>query len=58
MGRAFSFAEVVTGRDASVPVTDDNLLHAVPLIVVVQGCDSKHASQVNLEKKIVVSRNF
>ena len=32
-----SFAEIVKGRDASVPVTDDLMLHAVPLTMVMTG---------------------
>lgn len=45
MGRAFSFAEVVTGRDASVPVTDDGLLHAVPYVMVMTGKDRNNAGR-------------
>jgi hypothetical protein len=35
--RFFSFAEIVKGRDASVPVTDDGLLHAIPYVSVMTG---------------------
>jgi hypothetical protein len=35
--KLFSFAEVVQGRDASVRVTDDNLLYAVDLVMVMTG---------------------
>ena len=36
-GRTFSFADIVEGRDASVRVTDDNMLVAVDLGMVVSG---------------------
>lgn len=45
MGRVFSFAEIVSGRDASVPVTDDGLLHAVPFIMVMTGKDRNNAGR-------------
>jgi hypothetical protein len=35
--RFFSFAEIVQGRDASVRVTDDGLLYAVDLVMVMTG---------------------
>ena len=35
--RKFSFAEIVQGRDASVRVTEDNLLVAVDLVMVASG---------------------
>jgi hypothetical protein len=33
----FSFEEIVKGRDASVRVTDDGLLYAVDLVMVMTG---------------------
>jgi hypothetical protein len=44
--RVMSFADIVQGRDASVRVTNDGLIHAVDLIVVMTGQDKNHASQV------------
>jgi len=35
--KLFSFAEIVQGRDSSVRVTDDGLLYAVDLVMVVTG---------------------
>jgi hypothetical protein len=43
--KLFSFAEVVKGRDASVRVTDDGLLYAVDLAMVMTGKDRDHAGQ-------------
>ena len=34
------------GRDASVRVTEDKLLYAVDLVMVVNGADKNYASQV------------
>lgn len=45
MGRAFSFAEVIKGRDAVVPVTDDELLHVIPFVMVVTGKDRNNAGR-------------
>jgi len=42
---ALSFAEIVQGREASVRVTDDNLIYAVDLVMVVTGKDRDHAGQ-------------
>lgn len=60
MGRAFSFAEVVTGRDASVPVTDDGLLHAVPYVMVMSGKDRNNAGRDlrDLKDELFHSTNF
>ena len=41
-----TFAEVVHGRDSSVQVTDDGLLHAVELVMVVTGHDQKESTQI------------
>ena len=43
--RLFSFAEIVKGRDSSVRVTEDNLLFAVDLAMVMTGKDRDHAGQ-------------
>lgn len=45
--KTISFAEIVHGRDASVRVTEDNLLYAVDLAMVVTGKDRDHAGQVD-----------
>ena len=44
--KSFSFAEIVHGRDSSVRVTDDGLLYAVDLVMVVTGKDRDYAGQV------------
>jgi hypothetical protein len=44
-GKSFSFAEIVHGRDSSVRVTDDGLLYAVDLVMVITGKDRDHAGQ-------------
>jgi hypothetical protein len=44
--REISFAEIVHGRDASVRVTDDGLLFAVDLVMVVSGKDRDYAGNV------------
>ena len=44
--KTISFAEAVHGCDASVRVTEDNLLYAVDLAMVVTGKDRDHAAQV------------
>lgn len=43
--KLFSFADVVQGRDASVRVTEDGLLYAVDLAMVMTGKDRDHAGQ-------------
>lgn len=40
-----SFDEIVQGRDSQVRVTDDGLIYAVDLVMVVTGKDRDHASQ-------------
>ena len=45
-GKSFSFAEIVHGRDSSVRVTDDGLLYAVDLVMVITGKDRDYAGQV------------
>ncbi len=44
--QTISFAEIVHGRDASVRVTEDNLLYAVDLAMVVTGKSRNYAGQV------------
>jgi hypothetical protein len=60
MGRVFSFAEVVTGRDSSVPVTDDGLLHAVPYVMVMSGKNNDDAGKAirNIPNEIFQSEKF
>jgi hypothetical protein len=43
--RVFSFAEIVNGRDSTVPITDDNLIHAVPFVMVMTGKDRNNAGR-------------
>lgn len=56
----FSFAEIVHGRNASVPVTDDLLLHAVDLNMVMSGKDRNNAGRDlrDLAEDIFPSTNF
>lgn len=46
MPKTISFADIVHGRDANVRVTEDKLLYAVDLAMVVNGVDRNYASQV------------
>ena len=46
MAKTISFAEIVRGCDASVRVTDDMLIYAVDLAMVVTGKDRDYAAQV------------
>lgn len=43
--KKFSFAEIVQGRDASVRVTDDNMLYAVDLVMAMTGKDRNNAGR-------------
>lgn len=43
--KLFSFAEVVQGRDASVRVTEDGLLYAVDLVMVMSGKDRNNSGR-------------
>jgi hypothetical protein len=43
--RTFSFAEIVEGHDALVSVTDDGMLHAVNLVMVMSGKDRNNAGR-------------
>ena len=44
--KMISFAEIVKGRDASVPVTDDGMFHAVDLVMVMHATNRNYAAQV------------
>jgi hypothetical protein len=35
--KKFSFAEIIKGRDSSVPLSDDNLFYAVDLGMMISG---------------------
>ena len=48
--KSFSFEEIVCGRDAGVRLTDDGLLYAVDLSMVVTGKDRDHAAQVKSDQ--------
>jgi hypothetical protein len=58
--RLFSFAEIVKGRDSSVRLTDDNLLFAVDLAMVVTGKNRNDAGQAirNLKEETFQSGKF
>jgi hypothetical protein len=55
----FSFAEVVQGRDANVPLTD-NMLHAVKFVMVFSGKDRNNAGRDlrDLPDETFLSSNF
>lgn len=59
-GKTFSFAEIVHGHESSVRVTDDGLLYAVDLVMVVTGKDRDHAGQAlrSISNDIFHSLNF
>ena len=56
----FSFAEVVQGRDANVRVTDDGLLYAVDLAMVVTGKNRDDSGKAlrNISDEIFLSGKF
>lgn len=58
--RFFSFGEIVNGRDASVPVTDDGFLHAVPFVSVTSGKSRDDAGKTirNLSDDVFSSEHF
>ena len=60
--KMISFAELIPGRDASVRHTDDKLLYAVDLTMVVHGSDRNVASKVisprNLDKPVWFTRKI
>lgn len=58
--RFFSFAEIVKGRDASVPVTDDGLLHAVPYVAMMTGKNRDDSGKTirNLSDELFHSGKF
>ena len=43
--KTISFAEIIKGRDASVKVTDDGMVHAVELVMLVHGATRVYAAQ-------------
>lgn len=49
--KMISFAEIVKGRDASVPVTDDAMVYAVDLVMAMNGINRNYAAQVFPFKK-------
>ena len=58
--KLFSFAEVVQGRDASVRVTEDGLLYAVDLVMVMSGKDRNNSGRDlrDLSDAVFQSTNF
>lgn len=56
----FSFAEIVKGRGASVPVTSDGYLHAIPFVAVMSGKNRDDAGKTirNLPDEIFHSEKF
>ena len=54
--RTFSFSDIVQGRDASVRVTEDNMLVAVDLAMVMTGKDKNYAGQASVGHDILVLR--
>ena len=59
-GKSFSFAEIVHGRDSSVRVTDDGLLYAVDLVMVVTGKNCNHSNEClrDLDPSLFNNDNF
>ncbi len=45
--KTMSFAEIVRGRNASVRMTDDKMLHAVDLVLVAHGGSRDYAAHVS-----------
>jgi hypothetical protein len=41
-----SFADIIHGRDARVRVTDDGLLHAIDVVMVVTGKNGNHSAKI------------
>lgn len=65
MSKTISFAEIVQERDASVRVTDDGMIFAVDLVMVMTGKNSNHSNETlrdindslfNNEKFVIRSR--
>lgn len=58
--KSFSFAEIVHGRDSSVRVTDDGLLFAVDLVMVVTGKNCNHSNEClrQIDKDIFKQAKF
>ena len=58
--KTISFEEIVTGRDATVRVTSDNLIYAVDLVMVVTGQNRDHAGKTirNISDETFSSEKF
>jgi hypothetical protein len=58
--QVLSFAEIIKGRDSSVRVTDDGMLYAVDLVMVMTGKDRNNAGRVlrDLPDELFQSANF
>ena len=52
---AISFADIIHGRDASVRVTQDSLIYAVDLVMVVSGLER---NQAGLSLRRVIDKNL
>ena len=46
LSQAISFSQIVKGRDATVRVTDDNMLYMVDMVMVAHGSGRRYAAQV------------
>ncbi len=60
ISKTISFADIVKGRDASVKVTDDGLVFAVDLVVVMTNQERNHAAKTlrNIPDELFHSQNF
>ena len=60
MSLCLSFSEIVQGRDASVRITEDGLIYAIDLVMVVTGQQRDHAGKTlrNLSDEIFPSSKF
>jgi hypothetical protein len=58
--QTISFDEIVKGRDSTVRVTDDQLLYAVDLVMVMTGQARDHAGKTirNISDAVFHSENF
>lgn len=58
--KTISFAEIIKGRNASVKVTDDEMVHAVELVMLVHGATRVYAAQVirDLDEDAFPCSNF
>lgn len=55
--KVMSFKEIVQGRDATVRVTFDGLLHVVDLVMVMTGRDKNQANEVFVYKAFCFTNN-